>query len=55
MGFTTIVAHYNFYNPIDQIHLNSLIDLIQLALGHISNSLSFASVSEEHNSNILFS
>ena len=42
MGFTIIVAHYDFYNPMDQIHLNLLMDLIQLDLGHISNSLPLA-------------
>jgi hypothetical protein len=39
MGFSTIVDHYVFYDPMDQIHLNPPMDLIQLALGHISNSL----------------
>lgn len=42
MGFTTFVAHYDFYALMDQIHLSPLVDRIQLALGHISNSLPLA-------------
>jgi hypothetical protein len=37
MGFTTIVAHYDFYTIMDQIHLSPLVDQIQLTLGYISN------------------
>jgi hypothetical protein len=37
MGFTTFVAHYNFYTIMDQIHVSSLVDQIQLTLGYISN------------------
>jgi hypothetical protein len=38
-GFTTFVTHYDFYTIMDQIHLNLLVDQIQLALGHISNNI----------------
>jgi hypothetical protein len=38
MGFTTFVTHYDFYTIMDQIHLSPLVDQIQLALGHISNT-----------------
>jgi hypothetical protein len=39
MSFTTFVIHYDFYIIMDQIHLSSLVDQIQLVLGHISNRL----------------
>jgi hypothetical protein len=38
MGFTTFVAHQDFYTIMDQIHLSPLVDQIQLTLGHISNN-----------------
>jgi hypothetical protein len=38
MGFTTFVAHHDFYTIMDQIHLSSLVDQIQLALRHICNT-----------------
>jgi hypothetical protein len=38
MGFTTFVAHYDFYTIMNQIHLSPLVDQIQLTLGHISNT-----------------
>jgi hypothetical protein len=38
MGFTTFVVHSDFYTIMDQIHLSPLVDQIQLALVHISNT-----------------
>jgi hypothetical protein len=48
MGFTTFVAHYDFYTIMDQIHLSPLVDKIQLALGRISNRNIYLYLDVEH-------